>query len=136
MRLRLCAAACFIWNMMGKRICIPIEGAVGPAKEKENAPGKSPGRPWFAYERSAAGSGIAAAAVVAATAIAAAAPTAIATAAPNDDQQDDDPAAVAAAKTVIAHTGTSYENVDRPDRSQSIVCGCEVGVTEIICAVR
>lgn len=76
------------------------------------------------YERLAAGRGIAAAVIVAATVVAAPAArtTAIAAAAPNDDQQDDDPAAVATAKTVIAHTGTSYEFVDRPNRSQSIVC--------------
>lgn len=86
------------------------------------------------YEGSAAGLGIAAAVVVAATVVAAAAPAAtagtaaIAAAAPDDDQQDDDPAAVATAKTVIAHTGTSYEFVDRPNRSQSIVCGPGKGV--------
>ncbi|CAN3976369.1 Inner membrane protein ypdA, partial [Dysosmobacter welbionis] len=51
-----------------------------------------------------------------------------AAAAPNDDQQNDDPAAVAAAKAVIAHTGTSYEIVDRPNRSQSIVCRTGKGV--------
>ena len=89
---------------------------------QQRRPGRSgPGR-LFSYESSAAGIGIAAAVVAAATAAAVAAPAAIAAAAPNDDQQDDDPAAVAAAKAVIAHTGTSYEIVDRPNRSQSIVC--------------
>ena len=78
------------------------------------------------YEELAAGRGIAAAVVVAATA--AAGTAAIAAAAPDDDQQNDDPAAVATAKTVNAHTGTSYEFVDRPNRSQSIVCRPGKGV--------
>ena len=86
----------------------------------------------FLMKESAAGLRIAAAVVVAATVVAAPAATAgtaaIAAAAPNDDQQDDDPAAVATAKTVIAHTGTSYEFVDRLNRSQSIVCGPGKGV--------
>ena len=71
---------------------------------------------------------LATAAAIAAAAVVAAAPTAAAAAAPDDDQQNDDPAAVATAKTVIAHTGTSYEFVDRPNRSQSIVCGPGRGV--------
>ena len=89
-----------------------------------------PGAVFFviAYERSAAGSVVAATAAIAA--VIAAAPTAVAAAAPNDDQQNDDPAAVTAAPTIVTHTGTSYENVDR-NRSQSIVCQGRGEVTVI-----
>ena len=73
-------------------------------------------------KRSAAGIGIAAAVVVAAAAATRVAHAVIAAAAPDDDQQDDDPAAVSPTKTIVAHTGTSYEILDRTKRSQSIVC--------------
>jgi hypothetical protein len=78
---------------------------------------------FWTYERLAAGSGSTAAVIIAAAIVVAATPTIVSAAAPNDDQQNDDPAAITAAPTIVTHTGTSYENVDRPKRSQSIVCG-------------
>ena len=105
-------------------------GGNGQTNYKEKRPvfKRTPGAFGFFYENGflAAGRGIAAATAAATAAttavIAADAQAVVAAAAPNDDQQDDDPAAVAATKTIIAHTGTSYENLDRPKRSQSIVC--------------
>ena len=74
---------------------------------------------YYAIDRSAA---TAAAAVVAAAAVAVLAGAVVAAAAAQDEDEYDDPQAATAAKAVIAHTGTSYEIVDRPNRSQSIVC--------------
>lgn len=87
----------------------------------------------IAYERSAAGIGVAAAGI--ATGIAATTPAVIAistaAAAPDNNQQNDDPTAVIAAKTGIAHMGDLLRVVNRLNRLHPILCRIQTEVTAI-----